>query len=245
MDSSQSQQSIFVTVLSWVLIIITGGMAFIAGLQNIMLHTVFPEEMFQQTEKSAEAMANAPWYAELLFNHFQMIAFLGFLILCLACIASIALLKRRNWGRYFIIGMLGLGIAWNIASLGFQLSMKGEMEAFQQQAFEQMNQYEKKDGATQDEKTDDEPCCESDPCCNKEPLSAEEQQQRIEEQRARWEEMNQQSNRMMSIMMMFALLTTVVFSAVEGWIIWKLTRPEIVAEFKNNNGLATDSNSYT
>lgn len=224
-------KSTFVTVVAWIFIIISGGMTLMSALQNIMIQTMMPDDMFNQSEESAKAMANAPWFAEFMFNHFQLIIFLSFVVMFVTFVASIGLLKRKNWGRYIIIGLLGLGIAWNVAGLAMQQSVKSEMMLMQERSFEQMEEYERKEFEREQTKAEEDPCCEkTDPCCKK-PLTWEERKQRLDEQKARMAEFDQKGKSMMTIITIVSIIFALIFSAIEGWIIWKLTRPEIVAEF--------------
>ena len=64
-----------------------------------------------------------PSSTRFMFAHFQSMLLL-FLVLCvITLLASIGLLRRRNWARLLFIGLLGLGIVYNIASLVLQQSM--------------------------------------------------------------------------------------------------------------------------
>lgn len=228
-------RSTFVTVIAWIGIVIAGFSTFMTGLQNIIINLMM-DERFDEAFKTSEpeTIDSMPSFAKFMFSNFELIFFLIFLLSLVALIASIGLLKRKNWARLTIIGVLGLGIAWNLGGLIFQQSFMGDMEEMQEKSFEQMEQYERKEHERQLAKAEEDPCCENtDPCC-KEPLTWEERQKRIDERKAQWREMNQKSKNMMTLMTTIGILTALLFSAIEGWIIWKLTRPAIVKEFKTD-----------
>ena len=229
-----TNRSTFVTVIAWIGIVITGFGVFITGLQNLALNLMMDERFDEKLKKSdPEALENMPSFAILMFSHFELIFFLMFLLSLIAFVSSIGLLKRKNWARLIIISVLGIGVVWNIGSLFFQQSFMSEMEGMQDKSFEQVVEHERKEYERQLAKAEKDPCCEkTDPCCKK-PLTWEERQQRIDERKAQWEDMSQKSEKIMSLFLIIALFMTVLFSTVEGWIIWKLTRPTIVKEFMN------------
>jgi hypothetical protein len=60
-----------------------------------------------------------PAFASFLFNYFQLF-FLLFLVVSAATFASaIGLLKRKNWARILFVGIMGLGILWNVVGIVF------------------------------------------------------------------------------------------------------------------------------
>lgn len=122
-SAASVQRSTFVTVLAWLVIVMAGFTTFIGVLQNIMISTMMPfDKMPSPSGPEAEhmpafmrfMMANVRWF------------FLAFLLLSAATLASaIGLLRRKEWARLVFIGLLSLGIVWNIAGVFVQQSMLG------------------------------------------------------------------------------------------------------------------------
>ena len=109
------QRSTFVTTLAWVFIVLGGFATLIALLQNIMLTVMLPEGI-PPIEQSGKA-EDIPAFARFMFDNFRLI-FAGFLVLSAVTLSSaIGLLKRMNWARLSFIGIMSLGILWNIATV--------------------------------------------------------------------------------------------------------------------------------
>lgn len=120
--NATGNRSSFVTVLAWIFIVLSGFATMISILQNIMVWT-----MFNQPEV-ANAMSTpppgAPPFLAFMAGYFQWI-FLAFLLVTIATlVSSIGLLKRINWARLVFIGLMFLGIAWNLLGLFGQFAMK-------------------------------------------------------------------------------------------------------------------------
>lgn len=58
-----------------------------------------------------------PHWAKFALGHIQWVFAFFFGASVLTLIAAIALLKRRNWGRLAFVGVMGLGVAWEVSSL--------------------------------------------------------------------------------------------------------------------------------
>lgn len=112
------QRSTFVTVITWIFIILSGFGALISLLQNIMIHTVFNTAQFSQVIHSMPPKAR-PIYA-FIFAHIQVIFLSILIVLLIIFISSIGLLKRKNWARIFFIVIMVLGIIWNLTSFVMQ-----------------------------------------------------------------------------------------------------------------------------
>jgi len=224
------KKSSFVTVIAWILIIITGFSTFIAALQNIMIQVLFDDAMKEEMMKGdPESFDQMPDFFTFMFENFDLIVLGFFIINLVAFIASIGLLKRKNWGRYIIIGLMALGIAWNFGGLYMQQSVVSDMEQFQAGILEEQQEKAKESRQSSAVQTDDEECCESDPCCDQN----QDHQNDVEERKQEFEEFQKHMDMMQSVMFWIGLLMAIAFTLIEGFIIWKLCTPKIVAEFKS------------
>lgn len=121
------QRSTFVTVLAWIFIALSGFSFIISILQNIMIFTVFRSPEVSQAMQ-APPPPGMPPAAAFMTSHFYLF-FLAFLLLSAFTLASsIGLLKRWNWARLCFIGIMVLGILWNLGGLVFQFSMFSSMQ---------------------------------------------------------------------------------------------------------------------
>ena len=137
MNAAAPTRSTFVTVVAWIFLMLSGFGLLITLLQNLMVHFLFPPDAF-------EALGNAPlppgmppaagWF----FAHMKWV-FALFLLPTLAIfVASLGLLKRREWGRKLFIAMMALSIAMNLVMLVFQgfmmVGLHDQFEAMAQAA---------------------------------------------------------------------------------------------------------------
>ena len=119
-DSSVPAKSTFVTVLAWIFIVLSGFATLIGILQNIMIQTMFNDPKF--SEGLAKAPQGVPAPVSFMASNFKLIfaAFLACFVVTL--ISSVGLLNRRNWARLFFVGIMALGIVWNIGGLLLQFT---------------------------------------------------------------------------------------------------------------------------
>jgi hypothetical protein len=126
-------RSSFVTVLAWIFIALAGFATFISVLQNVMINTVLPTELMLGAPPE-----QMPAFFMFMFEHVRLF-FLSFLVVsALTLVAAIGLLRRKNWARLVFVGILSLGIVWNIAGVLLQHTMFSSMGSFvpgAQQAF--------------------------------------------------------------------------------------------------------------
>jgi hypothetical protein len=121
--SQANGKSTFVTVLAWIFIILAGFSTLISLLQNIMMQTMFSGPQFTEAMTASNQSKNVPAFAKFMFNNFQLL-FAAFLVISAATlISAIGLLKRKNWARLTFVGLMALGIAWNIFGFIMQVSM--------------------------------------------------------------------------------------------------------------------------
>lgn len=121
-------RSTFVTVVAWVFIILSGFTALISLLQNLMV-AYMPRDLFDTAMQDSTFARVIPPAARFMFSHFQLLLLCMFILVALMLAASIGLLQRRNWARLVFIGLLGLGILYNLAGLVLQQSMLSSMTA--------------------------------------------------------------------------------------------------------------------
>lgn len=121
------QKSTFVTVTAWIFIIFGGFSTLISLMQNIMIHFIFPQEEMNAAFSQPEVADQVPILVEFMFNNFNLFIFVFFLLTAFTFIASIALLKRKNWARLYFIGILSIGILWNIGGVVMQHFMFSSM----------------------------------------------------------------------------------------------------------------------
>ncbi|MFT3761341.1 MAG: hypothetical protein QM761_01780 [Pseudoxanthomonas sp.] len=121
------QRSTFVTVLAWIFIVLSGFSTVISILQNIMIFTVFRSPEISQAMQ-APPPSDMPPAAAFMTSHFHLF-FLAFLLAsAFTLTSSIGLLKRWNWARLCFVGIMGLGILWNLGGLVLQFSMFSSMQ---------------------------------------------------------------------------------------------------------------------
>ncbi len=101
------EKSIFITVLSWILIVITGFTLFISIIQNIAMYTMVNEGMFNNVEPSTGSV-----FTDFLFRNFKTIVILFGLITLLAFISAFGLLKRKEWARKTYVALFSIGILY-------------------------------------------------------------------------------------------------------------------------------------
>jgi hypothetical protein len=119
-------RSTFVTVLAWIFIVLAGFVTLISVMQNIMIAVLFPVDKMQEAANQT-GNAGAPWFATFMLNHIQLF-FLSFLVVSASTLAAaIGLLKRMNWARILFIGIMALGIAWNIGGVIFMFFLLSSM----------------------------------------------------------------------------------------------------------------------
>ena len=120
-------RSTFVTVLAWIFIVLAGFVTAISLMQNAMVWLMLPTDELSRAASDPEAAEHLTPFVRFLMGHFHLV-FLAPLILAVAVLASsIGLLRRLNWARLAIIGLLGLGIAWQVAGVALQGAMMPPM----------------------------------------------------------------------------------------------------------------------
>lgn len=115
-----TERSNFVTTLAWTFIILGGFSSLIAIAQNLMVHLVFPLDEMKAQMAAGPGAEHMPPFARFMMQYFEWI-FGVFMLLSLATfVSAIGLLKRREWARLTFIGLMVLGVVWNLAGFFIQ-----------------------------------------------------------------------------------------------------------------------------
>jgi hypothetical protein len=109
----------FVTMLAWAFIGLAGLGMLTSILQNVMITLFLPAEIEMALSAAKEA-APVPETALFLFENLRLI-FGSFLVISTATfVAAVGLLRRKNWARHLFIGIMILGVFWNLGGLWLQ-----------------------------------------------------------------------------------------------------------------------------
>ncbi|XPV69875.1 MAG: hypothetical protein ACNI25_04700 [Halarcobacter sp.] len=108
--AAENSKSTFITALAWIGIVFAGFGTFITALQNIMFQFIMPKLPVEELMNESNSSVPVPEIAQFMFKHFDLIFLAVFLVSLFVLIASIGLLKRKNWARIAFIALLALGI---------------------------------------------------------------------------------------------------------------------------------------
>jgi len=117
-DSSKN----LVTALAWCFIALSVFGCFVGLVQTIVLNTVFDDPKFNAAFSGAHLPGGFPPYMTFVMAHWGAFAAAFLAVSAFTLIASIGLLKRRNWARRVFVVLLALGIVWTLASTLFQIA---------------------------------------------------------------------------------------------------------------------------
>lgn len=121
-------RSTFVTVLAWIFIALTGFGSMIGVLQIVMLETVMKPMGFEDAMTDLPSgMPGMPEGLGAFFQHFDLLMYATNAMTVLTLIASIGLLKRREWARKLFIAMMVVSILWQFGVLGLQIALQSQM----------------------------------------------------------------------------------------------------------------------
>jgi hypothetical protein len=122
MSSTQNplpaERSEFVTVVAWIFIGLSGLMTLMSVVQYLMFGMMMSLGPMQDGMNEMQARMPAAAFA---FRHFRLLIGAVLLLSLITLVVSIGLLKRRNWARLVFIGLMALGIVWNVAGPIVQL----------------------------------------------------------------------------------------------------------------------------
>lgn len=118
-------RSTFVTVIAWIFIALSGMGVLAAVLQNVMVHTLFDNPEFAQAMQSSPL--EMPALVVFMANHVKLVALAWLLLSSFILACSIGLLRRWNPARLCFVGLLVLGMLWQVAGTLLQWDMMASM----------------------------------------------------------------------------------------------------------------------
>lgn len=104
-----------ITSLAWTFIFCAALGIGSGLLQLVMAGLIFPMEDLRYALGEAKKTLPLPGFFWFVFEHLQWFAAASVALSMLTLVASIALLKRKNWARIFFIVMMILGVVGNLA----------------------------------------------------------------------------------------------------------------------------------
>lgn len=112
-----AKRSGFVTGLAWSFILLAGFSTLMAVFQHLMFSLILSsEDMRVAMREAANAQGMPPMFL-FMFEHFRLISAAVLGLSALTLVASIGLLKRRNWARLVFLVMMVVGIVSHLAGL--------------------------------------------------------------------------------------------------------------------------------
>jgi len=126
-DPLQSNRSTFVTVVAWIFITLGGIATFISILQALMFAFVFPASEISPAAGRHAGLEEMPTLLRFMTENIQLF-FVAFWSLSVATLVSaVGLLRRKNWARLVFVGLMLLGIVWNLGGIWFQEQMMSDL----------------------------------------------------------------------------------------------------------------------
>ncbi|HZR02201.1 MAG TPA: hypothetical protein VFA81_03390 [Burkholderiales bacterium] len=114
-------RSTFITVFAWLAIVGSGLMTFISLVQAAMLLLFFDGKPFRV--HAWPGQEQLPTAVQFLVSHPQLFVAVFWSLAVLTLVAGIGLLKRKNWARWYFVGVLAFGILWQLGGLWIQHEM--------------------------------------------------------------------------------------------------------------------------
>ena len=119
-DPGPAPRSAFVTSIAWSFIVLAGLGIVWAVLQNIVFNLLVGTLDIEAVINDARSAGVMPDMLALVFRYMRWLLLLTLMLSVLTLIASIALLRRRNWARLAFIVMMWLGVAGNLVGMWLQ-----------------------------------------------------------------------------------------------------------------------------
>lgn len=99
-------------------------MAAVSALQLLLLPLLFPPRPGGVRERIAERFSEAPWALKFVATHPLLWALLVTLVSSTTLVASLALVRGKNWGRRLFVAMLAVLVAWVALALPSFLTIR-------------------------------------------------------------------------------------------------------------------------
>jgi hypothetical protein len=125
--NSTVNRSTFVTVVAWIFIALSGFGTAISIIQNIMIQTIFNSPQMEQALR-APTKSGTPPLVTFMTAHFQIFFFAFLVVSAITLASSIGLLRRKNWARLIFVGLMVLGVLWNLGGPVLQFVMFSSMQ---------------------------------------------------------------------------------------------------------------------
>jgi hypothetical protein len=119
-------RSTFITVLAWLSIAGSGFVTFISLMQAAMFFLLFRDK-FPIANREWPGHEQLPAFVQFLFSHPELFFATFWSLALLTLVASIGLLRRKNWARLYFIAVLALGCVWNLGGIWVQRQMLSTM----------------------------------------------------------------------------------------------------------------------
>jgi len=116
-------RSTFVTVVAWIFIAIAGFATFISLLQALMFTFVFPADQFPPVGGVSKDFEQMPALFRFMIQNIRWFFVMFWSLSVLTLVAAIGLLCRKNWARLVFVGLMALGILWNLGGIWLQGQM--------------------------------------------------------------------------------------------------------------------------
>ena len=123
-----TSRSTFVSVLGWISLIGSGFVTLISLMQAAMFFLVFRDKL-PDANRAWPGQQELPAFVQFVFSHPEVFFVTFWTLAVLTLIASIGLLRRKNWARIYFIVVLALGCVWNIGGLWVQHQIFSSMQA--------------------------------------------------------------------------------------------------------------------
>jgi hypothetical protein len=107
-------RSKFVSVVGWIFIVLSALATIAAAVENIVAHALGPQVGILA---HASPPSNASWFTMLVMSHLNFYFAVLFAICVITFVSSIGLVRRRGWARLTFVGLMVLGVLWNIPAL--------------------------------------------------------------------------------------------------------------------------------
>lgn len=125
--ATANKNATFITLISWVFILIGGFIALGTLMQSVMLTFLFSNEEFAAAmQLSSKEM---PAQAAFMLEHIRSISWSAFAIAALLVSASVGMLRRKNWARLLFIGMMWLFAVVTVTMAMVQLGYLANLSA--------------------------------------------------------------------------------------------------------------------